>query len=298
MRDGRLSVPVRAATLLPWALRLAWLALPFAAGPALAAALDGASRPVQVVASSGLWAGWGGALAALLAPRASGLTVARVLVPAGAAATVWAAVAGEPSPVGLGVAAAALVLVLAPTTAAVFVDGSSYGDERRLPLRPPAALLLGPVELAWAVLVAGAVTGPLLLAAGRWVAGGLALAAGAPAAVLAARSLHNLARRWVVFVPAGLVVHDPLTLVDPVLLHRRLVRSLGPAPVPPGEELDLTGGAAGVHLLVDLAEPVELTLVRPGRRAGEAATAAAVRVAPTRPGAVLDEAARRRLPVG
>jgi hypothetical protein len=232
----------------------------------------------------------------MLAPRSAGLTAARVVVPAGAAATVAAAVAGEPSPVGLGVAAAATVLVLAPTTGAVFVDGSSYGDERRLPLRPPAALLLGPVELAWAVAVAGVAAGPLLLAAEQWAAGGAALAVGLPAAWFAARSLHGLARRWVVFVPAGLVVHDPLTLLDPVLLHRRLVRTIAPAP--PGHPgLDLTAGAAGLHLVVDLAEAVPVTLQRPGKRLGEPATATAVRIAPTRPGAVLDEAARRRLPV-
>jgi hypothetical protein len=286
---------VDAATLLPWALRIAWVAMPFTAGPALAAALDGASRPVQAVASSGLWLGWAAAVAALLAPRSSGLTVARVVVPAGALATAAAAVAGEPSPVGLGVASVAAVLVLAPTTGAVFVDGSSYGDERRFPLRPPAALLLGPVELAWAVVVAGVAAGPLLLAARQWVTGGVALAAGLPAAAFAARSLHGLARRWVVLVPAGLVVHDPITLLDPVLLHRRVVRAVAPAP--PGDgPLDLTAGAAGLHLVVALAEPVHLTLQRPGRRLGEPATATALRIAPTRPGAVLAEAARRRLP--
>lgn len=284
-----------ARTLVPWALRLVWVAMPFAAGPALAAALAGASRPVQVVASGGLWLGWAVALAAMLAPRSSGLTATRVLVPAGAAAAVAAAVAGEPSPAGLGVAAAATVLVLAPTTAAVFVDGSSYGDERRLPLRPPAALLLGPVELAWAVVLAGLAAGPLLLAARQWFAGGLALAAGLPAAWFAARSLHGLSRRWVVFVPAGLVVHDPMTLLDPVLLHRRLVRRVAPAP-PGAPALDLTAGAAGLHLVIDLAEPVPVTLQRPGKRMGEPATATAVRIAPTRPGAVLEEAARRRLP--
>ena len=34
-----------------------------------------------------------------------------------------------------------------------FVDGSSYGDERRMPLRPPVAVLAGPVPLAWAALL-------------------------------------------------------------------------------------------------------------------------------------------------
>ena len=79
------------------------------------------------------------------------------------------------------------IAVLSAFTGAVFVNGSAYGDERRLPLRPPAALLLGPLELAWAVCVIGTVAGPLLLAAGSWIVGALALVVGWPAAWFAAR---------------------------------------------------------------------------------------------------------------
>ena len=49
----------------------------------------------------------------------------------------------------------------------------------------------------------------------------IALAIGVPAAALIARLVHQLSRRWVVLVPAGLVVADPLTLTDPVLFVRK-----------------------------------------------------------------------------
>ena len=89
---------------------------------------------------------------------------------------------------------------------------------------PPEAILLGGAVL----LLAGA-TGPLLLAARQWVAGGVLTVAGVVVVVVLARALHQLARRWLVFVPAGVVLHDPLGLVEPVLLIRAHVRSFAAA---------------------------------------------------------------------
>jgi hypothetical protein len=185
------------------------------------------------------------------------------------------------------------LVALAPETAEVFVDGSSYGDERRLPLRTPAPLLAGPVELAWLAVVAPAV-GALLLAAGQWVAGGLVLVAGVPLAVLGARSLHSLARRWLVFVPAGLVVHDALALAEPALFRRQVIRSLAAAEAGT-TALDLTAGAAGLALELALTAPVAVV---PASRRGtpaELTETEAVLVTPGRPGRVLAEARRRRI---
>jgi hypothetical protein len=186
------------------------------------------------------------------------------------------------------------VLVLLPETGELFVNGAAYGDERRHLLRPPAALLLGPLPVAGALLVAGVVTGPLLLAARSWVAGAVAVAIGAPVAVVLARALHSLTHRWVVFVPAGLVLKDHLALLDPVLLRRHLVTALGPAPAD-SDALDLTARAPGLALEVRLGEPVPLAQVTPGRRGSEARSPVALRFTPSRPGAVLAEAERRRL---
>jgi len=280
----------------PWLARLTWLALPLVAGPALGDALDGASRPVQLVASIGLWVGWAGVLVATLVPATVTLTVLRIAAPAAVAAAVAATIAGGPS--GADVAALvgtllAALATVAPFTVEAFVDGSSYGEERRLPLRVPGVLALGPIPVVWALVVAGIVTGPLLLAARQWVAGAVALVVGALAAWWGVRVLHTLARRWVVFVPAGLVVHDPLALVEPVLLRRGVVTALGPAPADT-RALDLTRGALGLALEVRLAEPVPLLVLR-GRGRSETVTTGAMLITPSRPGALLTEARDRRL---
>ncbi len=106
--------------------------------------------------------------------------------------------------------------------------------------------------------------------------------------------LHTLARRWLVFVPNGVVVHDPLALAEPVLLARATVRGIGPAPADT-RALDLTAGASGLALEVRLAEPVAVVPVAPGRHTAEVVRTDALLVTPSRPGRVLDEARRRRL---
>jgi hypothetical protein len=267
-------------------------------GPAAGDALDDASRPVQVVASIGLWLGWAVVLVATLVPTTVSLTALRCAAPAAVVAAVAATVADGASGATVAGLAAALVAALAafwPGTGEAFVAGSSYGDERRMPLRPPGPLLAGPLILIWVAAAAGLAAGPLLLAARQWIAGAAALAFGLPVAVVAFRSLHTLARRWLVFVPNGVVVHDPLALAEPVLLRRSDVRSFGPAPADTAA-LDLTRGALGLALEVRLAPPVSVVLAGVGRQGvSEATTAAALLVAPTRPGAVLSEARRRRL---
>jgi hypothetical protein len=281
-----------------WPARVTWLVLPVLLGPALGDALDDASRPVQVVASIGLWLGWAAVLVATLVPTTVSLTALRCATPAAVVAAVAATVADGASAATVVGLAAALVAALAafwPGTGEAFVAGSSYGDERRMPLRVPGPLLAGPLVLIWVAATAGVAAGPLLLAARQWIAGAAALAVGLPVALVAFRSLHTLARRWLVFVPAGVVVHDPLALAEPVLLRRSEVRSFGPAPAD-AAALDLTRGALGLALEVTLASPVSVVLAGGGRQGvHEATTAGALLVAPTRPGAVLAEARRRRL---
>ena len=276
---------------LPWLLRAAWVILPFTAGPGLADALDDTSRSVQLVASAGLWAGWAVGLVATLVALPVALTAVRVLAPAALAATLAATDA-----LGAATTALAAVLAFTPQVAEEAVNGPAYGDERRYPLRAPGPLLLGPLEVTWALAVAGVAAGPLLLAAEQWVAGAAAVAVGVPVAALALRSLHALARRWLVFVPAGVVLHDPLSLADPVLFPRRTVRRLAPAAADT-DALDLTQRALGLALEIRLQDPVELPHVRPGRRRTESATVDAFLASPTRPGAVVTDAQRRRFSV-
>jgi hypothetical protein len=291
---ARPVLPPTVRLLFPWVLRAWWAALPFTAGPALAHALGGAAVPVRTVASVGLWVGWAAGLAATLIPHPVSLTALRVSAPGATVAAVAAAVGEHASVLAVAWTAVATAFVLAPDTGMVCVNGPAYPNERRFPLRAPGPLLVGPLELAWAVAVAGVVTGPLLLAGKHWVAGGLAAALGFPVACLLLRSLHQLSKRWAVFVPAGLVLVDPIGLMDSVLLRRQQVRSLRPAPAET-HALDLTQRAPGLALEAVLSDDVDVVLVRPGRRQGEPTQASRLLFTPTLPGAVLDEARARRL---
>jgi hypothetical protein len=196
---------------------------------------------------------------------------------------------------GDGVALAASILLTAlcflPAVGAVFLHGLAYGDEERVALRAPGALLLGPIEISWLVLVAAASVGPLLLAAQQWIAGVVAVVIGALLVVLLARALHELARRWLVFVPAGVVVHDPLGLGDPVLLVRARVQSFGPAPAD-SDATDLTMAAPGLALEIGLAQKTEM-VQRLGRSGSRPLVTSALLVTPTRPGAAVAIAAER-----
>lgn len=287
----------------PWPLRAAWFLLPFTAGELIDGALVGRSTPVITVVLVGAWGVWALTLAALLVPLPSTLTVVRIAAPAATAASAVAAVLvlddGGTLPLlggaGLVCAALATALALAAPTGDLFVDGASYGSERRFLLRVPGPLLFGPIEAAWLATVLGLTTGPLLLATEQWLAGGIALAVGVPVAALAARALHGLHRRWVVLVPAGFVLHDLVALQEPVLFPRHAVASLGPA-LADTTATDLSQRARGLALEVDLAPPVTVALA--GRGPADLVQLDAALFTAARPGALLDAARANRLAVG
>jgi hypothetical protein len=285
----------------PWPARLTWGLLPLLLGPSLGDALDEHSLAVARTGSGLAWLTWAGVLVAVVLPTTVSLTALRIATPAALAVANWGAIADDPGATdALAVAGAALAVVAAfsPLTGDAFVDGSAYGHERRFALRVPPALVLGPVPLAWLGAVVGPIAGPLLLAARAWFTGAVVLAVGLPSAIVSVRALHGLARRWVVLVPAGVVLHDPHALADAVLFPRARIRRLGPAPAGADDgRRDLTQGALGLALELELDEPVEVAPRRRGRTV-EVEEVQRLALTPSRPGALLAEAAARRLPVG
>jgi len=283
------------ARFLPWLVRGLWAALPFTVGPTLAAALDAASDPVQAVASTGLWLGWAVGMVAAFVPLPLALTALRFMAPAAVLAAVLAAGGGHASALALAWAAVTCAWAFAPAVGTACVNGPAYPNERRFLLRPPGPLLAGPLPLAWALSVAGIAAGPLLLGARRWALGGLLLLLGWPLAALLLKSIHNLSRRWVVFVPAGVVLHDPVVLFDPMLFPRKDVTVFRAATAADAGSYDLSQRAPGLGIQMELAELTTVTLLKPGRREGVAIHATGLRFTPTRPGLVLEEARRRRI---
>ncbi|HUP72553.1 MAG TPA: hypothetical protein VM282_05855 [Acidimicrobiales bacterium] len=283
----------------PWPLRVAWALLPLGLGPLLADALDPRDDLFRRGVSVALWLLWALALLATAVPRPLTLTLVRIIVPGSVLAAAWAALAHGAhtnTAVGLGAALVATVCALLPTTGDAFADGASYGDERRFLLRPPGAFLLGPIELGWLVVVAGLAGGPLLLLARHWFAGAAATVAGFAVVWWGWRSLHALSNRWLVFVPAGVVLHDALVLAEPTLFARANIVSFGPAPATT-DALDLSANALGLALQVDLEMPQTVAVVAPGsprHRVADARSVTRVMFAPTRPGAVAAEARARQ----
>ena len=278
-----------------------WAAAPFAAGPLLAAALHPHVR-ARGTTSVALWAVWGLVLLATLVPCPLSLTVIRSVAPATVVAIACAAAAAHdrtaPATIAVALVWTVTVTVEAflPATAMVQVNGPAYPNERRYPLAVPSSVLVGPLELAWAAVVGLPSAAVLLLAAHQWIAGGVVALLAASAVVFGGRALNGLSRRWVVFVPAGLVLHDAMSLSDAVLFPRKVIECLGPAPAGT-DALDLTLASPGLALELSLKEKVPMVRIVPGQRKGDAGSSARLMFTPTRPGAVLADARARHFPV-
>lgn len=295
----------RARRVARWAPVVVWLSLPLTAGSTFGDALADRSTPVAIVAAIGLWAGWAGGLVATLVPSTASLTTVRILFPAALVAAGWAAILSA-DPTGTGASAAlaltslAAVLSLWAMVGDVYVNGSSYGDERRFPLRPPGPVVLGPLEVLWAAMVASTFAGPLLLAARQWVPGVALTVIAVAIDMIGVRALHQLSRRWLVFVPAGVVLVDRSMLLEAMLTLRPRIESMGLA-AEDSEAVDLSAGAIGLQVELRLDRPGDIVRT-PARRDRhllvEPMEVSAVRFAPSRPGQVLDAARARRITVG
>ncbi len=305
-RLGRVRASLRAHPTL-WLMRLLWLVMPWSAGAAAADALGACSEASARILSAELWAAWALVMTATLVRRPWALTVVRIAAPASVAVAVGAVVAAAAWDADLAApraaaaiagAAIATAVALLPETGNSMVDGLSYGNERRMLLRTPFLLAIAPIPLVWAAVVAGIVAPAVLWAIEQWIWAIVATATGLTAAVLGFRSLQQLARRWVVFVPNGFVLHDRMATREPFLLRRADVASLGPAPadidLAAADLVDISGNALGPVLLVVLSGQVEVVPRTTGT--AQVLSVSQVLFSPTRPGEMLAEAARRRIP--
>jgi hypothetical protein len=291
-----------------WCARLTWVSLPVTAGDAIADALAPWSSASANVAAVLLWLGWGGGVVALLAPRPWGLTWLRVAAPVVvvvALASAASSSAGSAAPAIVFTTAAA-ALALSPRVAQAAGNALAYGDEVRFPLRIPTPLLLAPVPIAILLVVLSVAAGPLLLADGNIAIGVLAVLVGLPLAAFLARSLHGLSRRWLVMVPAGVVIVDPLILVDPALVQRRQVSDIHRIGIRRNgtarnggragheDQLDLRLGTVGSGIAILLDDRLPFVRRR-GRVDGVIVEADTVLVAPTLSGELLVAAGVRHL---
>lgn len=284
-----------------WTARVAWIVLPFTTGAALGDVIEPWARAPETVAAVLLWAAWFAGLVALLTTRPWGFTTLRVVAPSTLTISVisaWSA-PGSTAALAIAFAAIAVATALSSPVAHACAASTAYGPERRYPLRVPISLLAGPLPVSVAIIAAGIASGPLLLANRDYIAGAITLVLSVPIVAALIRSLTALDHRWIVLVPAGLVVVDPLTFPDPVLLPREHIASLARAPR--GAD---AGGRDSTEILVGGAGPLLLTCREQGtflRRSGRgraSVEADRLRLTPLRPGLVLDAAGAHRIAVG
>ena len=294
-----MSVSEASPTLLLWVARVAWLFTAIAGGAAVDAATSDRSSSVRWVAAIGGWTLWALVALALAIVSVRSLTAVRLLAPIGLIVTVASGVGGATALQLTLLGLPTFIAVTAVFTAGVgrvFVQSTAYGDEDRLLLRPPVAAGAAAL-ITWVVWSPAVVAGPLLLAARSWVVGAIVTAVALAGMLFVGPRWHRLALRWLVFVPAGLVVHDPIVLADTLMLRTRQVKRMRLAPADT-DAADLTGPASGYALEISTTESVSTVFAfTPSEPQGKSIHLTAFLVSPSRPGAALLIARERGIPV-
>ena len=279
-------------------MRVIWLSLPLFCGPALADSFNDFELLLRTTVSISLWAFWALILLSTLLPTPVSLAIIRIGAPAAAALSLWSAletggsVAGI---VGLTVSAVATSVAISAPLGDRFSDGASYGDERRFLLRAPGPVLLLFGPLAWLTFLAGLTLGPLLLLNKNFLLGAVVTLCGFPLSAIAANAIYRLGKRWVVLVPAGVLLHDYLSVGDPTLIPRNQIADFSPAKAKT-DALDLSQNSFGLSLEIRCFTPLSMMLKKGTRKIiNESSTVENFMINPARPNAVLAEAHKRGL---
>lgn len=273
------------------ALRVGWLAI--AVLPQSLSASNGASGASTV----GFWLAWGIwviVALAVLVPHPLSLVTVRLLAPLLALHT--GATVLEQSTLRWSTVLALLLMVAVSATAfsarygSVHAQAAAYGHERRHLLRPPMAVL-APLALVWLVVAA---LGAVAMRGEQLAVSLSATALFIALAVFMLRRALVLSRRWLVFVPAGIAVHDPLLLRDTFMVRNHDVRALRDA-ASHTEAFDVTGTTWGTPLELVLSHPHDVSLSPFGARLTgtlDRLHVTALLVAPSRPNIALTDLSR------
>jgi hypothetical protein len=273
-----------------WASRLSVIATGLAV-PLLNNALRQMSSLTGISSTVGIWLLWSVALLCTLVPSSSALTAIRLALP-----TIFVIVAAVAVAIGIssGVAAAlaisllASLLIFSGDIGDSFVQLAAYGDERRYLLRCPPAMLLVQV-LSWLVWLTLTIVAINLLASDALILGAIVAIAALLLAIVLPRRFHRFSRRWLVSVPAGLVIHDHVVLAETAMFMNNAVIEVG-IDLAPSEAADLSGKCSGVGLLIALKDFDTVVLAAtPKTPGGSAIHVKSMRVCPTRPGRAITE---------
>lgn len=272
-------------------LRVSVGCLPFI-GAGVGELLDDRSASVQITGTAVAWVVWCAVVIASFISHPITLTVLRIGTPVVAGFIVIVAVTQGSSGsqiIGAAVGVAILLLSFSAEIGGIYVQASAYGDEKRFALRPPV-VLIAPVSLSVLLADLSILGLPMLVAAKNWAVAIIALIGFFISVKYLLPRIHLLSRRWLVFVPAGIVVHDEIVLSINLmirkqdLLQMRLARDNSAA-------ADLSALTWGVPLELSFNKPLDVSLTAIGAKhlkAVSAIHAQSVLIAASRPGSVLN----------
>lgn len=272
-------------------LRVSVGCLPFI-GAGVGELLDDRSASVQITGTAVAWVVWGAVVIASFISHPITLTVLRIGTPVVAAFIVFVAVTQGSSGsqiIGAAVGVAILLLSFSAEIGGIYVQASAYGDEKRFALRPPV-VLIAPISLSVLLTDLSILGLPMLVAAKNWAVAIIALIGFFISVKYLLPRIHLLSRRWLVFVPAGIVVHDEIVLSINLmirkqdLLQMQLARDNSAA-------ADLSALTWGVPLELSFNKPLDVSLTAIGAKhlkAVSAIHAQSVLIAASRPGSVLN----------
>ncbi|MDA3017243.1 MAG: hypothetical protein O2841_04320 [Actinomycetota bacterium] len=273
-----------------WVLRILVAILPFI-GAGVDELVSERSTSVQNVATVLAWAVWATSVLSVFILHPATLTVLRMAVPVITATLLYISVTGAIDTSQIICAAISVAILLISFNADLgnaFIQASAYGDEKRFLLRPPVALV-APVLLIAMMLLTATVAAPILIAAENLPLGIICSVVSAVGFWFFARRIHQLSRRWFVFVPAGFVVHDETLLGTNLMIRKHDLVEIQLAKRDT-QAADLTALTWGVPLELRFKQPQDISLTSltaKHLKAVSAIHASSILIAPSRPGAVL-----------
>ena len=281
---------VRLEDALHLVMRILLSCLPFI-GAEVGGLLDDRSDAVQITGTALAWAVWGVVVIASYISHPITLTVLRIGIPVVTGFMIFVAVTQGFSGsqiISAAVSVAVLLLSFSAEIGGIYVQASAYGDEKRFALRPPV-VLVAPILLSTMVADLSIIALPLLVAARNWTVAAVALVGLYLSVRYLLPRIHLLSRRWLVFVPAGVVVHDEIVLSINLMIKKQDLIQIQLAR-DDSEAADLSALTWGVPLEFLFNKPLDVALSSIGAKhlnSVSAIHATSIIIAPSRPGAVL-----------
>jgi hypothetical protein len=281
---------LRLATGLLWSIRILVGCMPFV-GAGVGAPLETRSTAIQIVGTVLAWLVWGLIVLASFISHPISLTVLRMGTPVVAGFLVFIAATDQGSTlqiINAAISFAVFLLSFSAEIGSIYIQASAYGDERRFLLRPPVAFV-APVAISVVIVNFFIIATPMFFAARIWLAGVISLIGLAACIKFMAPRIHQLSRRWLVFVPAGFVVHDEIVLSINLMIKKQELVDIQLAR-DDTQAADLSALTWGVPLELSFNKTLDVSLTAIGARhlkAVSAIHATSIIIAPSRPGAVL-----------